>query len=185
MEPKLITPENDALAPIAISFDRVNSNKFLVVRNINKNGVAGSFVVQAFYRKDAKLYFIGQKGVLSRWNRQACGNCMTRPTTSVCFLIDDIVPHCENVCNIEVVIYGKDPETGRAKRTKITHMMPSFDALGFEISVSPHEQSMGARYNSSAESVRFHNSRGPTGQNSRGFDRNSRNSRNTWRCQIL
>ena len=66
MEPKLIRPENDALAPTAISFDRVNSNMFLVVRNINKNGVAGSFVVQAFYRKDAKLYFIGQKGVLSR-----------------------------------------------------------------------------------------------------------------------
>ena len=50
MEPILIRPENDALAPIAISFDRVNSNMFLVVRNINKNGVAGSFVVQAFYR---------------------------------------------------------------------------------------------------------------------------------------
>ena len=51
---------------------------FVQVKDVNKDKISGSFVVQVFYRATGKLFYLGQRGVLSRWNRSNCANCQGR-----------------------------------------------------------------------------------------------------------
>lgn len=56
----------------------VPKRRFVQVTDINKDKISGSFLVQWFYRDAGKLYYLGQRGVLSRWNRGNCDNCKGR-----------------------------------------------------------------------------------------------------------
>lgn len=85
----------------------------LNVENLQKSMVPGSFVVQAYYRKNEKLFFIGQRAVLDRWDRTVCQNCQTRPNTTVGFAIDQVLAYCKDIKNVEVHIVSKDPTTGK------------------------------------------------------------------------
>lgn len=85
----------------------------LNVKNLQKSMAPGSFVVQAFYRQNNKLYFLGQRAVLDRWDRTNCQNCQMRPTTSVGFAITQVLSYCTDIRNIEVHVVSKDPATGK------------------------------------------------------------------------
>ena len=114
------------------NFIKVGRSRFLVrnylsVKNLNKDIIDGSFVVQAYYMKgdNEKMYYIGQRGILSRWNRQNCANCQERPTTSVCFGVDHIVKHVADISKVVVILANQDPSTGKLVQTRITKDGPA------------------------------------------------------------
>ena len=58
---------------------RFKFKNFVQVSDVNKDKISGSFLVQVFYKANEKLYYyLGQRGVLSRWNRSNCANCQGR-----------------------------------------------------------------------------------------------------------
>lgn len=98
--------------------------KYLIeVMDINKNRIPGSFLVQVFYRATTgKLYYLGQRGVLSRWNRSNCPNCQKRRIAdiSIPFRGGDSATfdprNPENRQNLEVHLVSKDGMTGKYVR---------------------------------------------------------------------
>ena len=85
---------------------------FIKVKNLDKDEIKGSFVVQAFYRKNGKLFFIGQQGILSRWQRKNSDNCMERSKAAVAFFVsNEITEHGFKSDNLVVHILNKDPES--------------------------------------------------------------------------
>ena len=86
---------------------------FIKVKNLDKDENIGSFVVQAFYKKDEKLFFIGQRGILSRWQRKDCANCRVRNKASVgIFVSNEMTENVFKSNNLVVHILKKDPERG-------------------------------------------------------------------------
>ena len=117
---------------VQVGRDRFLLRNFLSVQNINKNSINGSFVVQAYYKKgeDEKMYYIGQRGILSRWNREICANCQERPNTSVSFAVDHIIEYCSDITKIVIVIANQDPATGKLVQRKITQDGPALLEAG-------------------------------------------------------
>ena len=103
--------------PIADTFDFVGIpfkfKNFVQVKDINKDKISGSFLVQVFYRAAEKLYYLGQRGVLSRWNRSTCANCQGRRMAHVSIPISggDTAPYDPQ--NLEVHLVNKDGMTGK------------------------------------------------------------------------
>lgn len=103
--------------PIADTFDFVGIpfkfKNFVQVKDINKDKISGSFLVQVFYRASEKLYYLGQRSVLSRWNRSTCANCQGRRMAHVFIPIrgDDTAPYDPQ--NLEVHLVNKDGMTGK------------------------------------------------------------------------
>ena len=89
---------------------------FVQVMDVNKDKISGSFLVQFFYRATGKLYYLGQRGVLSRWNRGNCTNCQERRMAHISIPIpgDDCAQYDPQ--NLEVHLVHKDGFTGRYKR---------------------------------------------------------------------
>ena len=84
---------------------------FIKVKNLDKDEIKGSFIVQAFYRKNGKLFFIGQQDILSCWQRKNCGNCMERSKAAVGFFVsNEMAEHAFKSDNLVVQILNKDPE---------------------------------------------------------------------------
>ena len=93
---------------------------FLKVKNLNKDENIGSFVVQAFYKKDEKLFFLGQRGILSRWQRKYCPNCNVRNKAAVSmFVSNEITEYVFTEDNLKVHILRKDPQSGNSVITNI------------------------------------------------------------------
>ena len=86
---------------------------FVQVKDINKDKISGSFLVQVFYRATGKLYYLGQRGVLSRWNRSNCANCQKRRMAHISVPIrgSDSSPYDPQ--NLEVHLVSKHGMTGR------------------------------------------------------------------------
>ena len=85
---------------------------FIKVKNLDKDEIKGSFIVQAFYRKNGKLFFIGKQDILSRWQRKNCGNCMERSKYAVGFFAsNEMTEHAFKSDNLAVHILNKDPES--------------------------------------------------------------------------
>lgn len=94
---------------------------YIQVKNINKDKISGSFLVQVFCNAAGKLYYLGWHGVLSRWNRSNCANCQGRTMADVCIPINpikgnDSAPYYPK--NLEVHLVSKDVLTGKYKRDK-------------------------------------------------------------------
>ena len=103
--------------------DRNKLKYFIQVKDVNKDKISGSFLVQVFYRATTgKLYCLGQRGVLSRWNRSNCANCQGRRMADISIPIrgGDSAPfdpqNRENLQNLEVHLVSKDGMTGKYKR---------------------------------------------------------------------
>lgn len=103
--------------------DRDKLKYFIQVKDVNKDKISGSFLVQVFYRATTgKLYCLGQRGVLSRWNRSNCANCQGRRMADISIPISggDSAPfdpqNRENLQNLEVHLVSKDGMTGKYKR---------------------------------------------------------------------
>lgn len=103
--------------------DRDKLKYFIQVKGVNKDKISGSFLVQVFYRATTgKLYCLGQRGVLSRWNRSNCANCQGRRMADISIPISrgDSAPfdpqNRENLQNLEVHLVSKDGMTGKYKR---------------------------------------------------------------------
>lgn len=92
--------------------------KFVQVKDVNKDKISGSFLVQLFYRAAGNLYYLGQRGVLSRWNRRNCANCQGRRMAHVSIPIkeEDSAPYEPQ--NLEVHLVHKDGRSGNYIRTK-------------------------------------------------------------------
>lgn len=103
--------------PIADTFDleglHFKFKNFVQVKDINKDKISGSFLVQVFYRANEKLYYLGQRSVLSRWNRSTCANCQGRRMAHVSIPIrgGDTAPYDPQ--NLEVHLVNKDGMTGK------------------------------------------------------------------------
>lgn len=89
---------------------------FIQVKNINKDEISGSFVVQVFYRATGKLYYLGQHGVLSRWNRSNCANCQGRRMADICIPIRRGGSAPYDPQNLEVHLVSKNGLTGEYNR---------------------------------------------------------------------
>lgn len=89
---------------------------FIQVNDVNKDKISGSFLVQVFYKATGKLYYLGQRGVLSRWNRSYCGNCQGRRMANISIPItgDDRAPYDPQ--NLVVHLVSKDGLTGEYKK---------------------------------------------------------------------
>jgi len=102
-------------APIVHTIDGLpfKFTNFVQVKNVNKDKISGSFLVQFFYRSNGKLYYLGQRGVLSRWNRSNCANCQGRRMANISIPIegDDIAQYDPQ--NLEVHLVHKDGFTGK------------------------------------------------------------------------
>ncbi|XP_057305526.1 uncharacterized protein LOC130642711 [Hydractinia symbiolongicarpus] len=93
---------------------------YLRVCNLKCDDYPGSFVVRAFYKKNGKEYFAGQRGVLNRWNRKICENCQYNNFKSVVFKFhenDVSFPTGVNEFNVDVL--AKNPVTGKNEVHKI------------------------------------------------------------------
>ncbi|KAK2548884.1 Tyrosinase [Acropora cervicornis] len=86
---------------------------FVQVKDINKNKISGSFAVQVFYRAAEKLYYLGQRNVLSRWNRSTCANCQGRRMAHVSIPIRGGHTALYDPKNLEVHLVNKDGMTGK------------------------------------------------------------------------
>ena len=86
------------------------------VKDINKDKISGSFLVKVFYRVAEKLYYLGQRSVLSRWNRSTCANCQRGRMAHVSIPIrgGDTAPYDHQ--NLEVHLVNKDGMTGKYMR---------------------------------------------------------------------
>ena len=86
---------------------------FVQIKDLNKDKISGSFLVQVFYRAPGKLYYLGQRGVLSRWNRSNCANCQGRRMAHISIPIrgGDSAPYYPQ--NLEVHLVHKDGMTGK------------------------------------------------------------------------
>lgn len=89
---------------------------FVQVKDVNKDKISGSFLVQVFYRATGKLYYLGQRGVLSRWNRRNCANCQGRKMAHVSIPIREGDSARYDPQNLEVHLVSKDGLTGKYKR---------------------------------------------------------------------
>jgi tyrosinase len=127
---KLTDKGEDEPAFVKLGRDRFRVRNYLSVKNINKNSVDGSFLVQAFYKKADKLHYIGQRGVLSRWSQEVCGNCMQHPNMAVCFAVNHILPNLKDLSNVVIIIASKDPETGKLIQTRVVQGEPVVFAAG-------------------------------------------------------
>lgn len=104
-------PINNTIGGVPINFQN-----FVQVKDVNKDKISGSFLVQVFYKASGKLYYLGQRGVLSRWNRSNCANCQGRSMTHISIPIraDDSAVYDPQ--NLEVHLVHKDGLNGKYKR---------------------------------------------------------------------
>lgn len=86
---------------------------FVQVKDIDKDKISGSFLVQVFYRAAGKVYYLGQRGVLSRWNRSNCANCQGRKMAHISIPIRGDVSAPYDPQNLEVHLVHKDGKTGK------------------------------------------------------------------------
>ena len=102
--------------PITIEGIPFKFKNFVQVKDVNKDKISGSFLVQVFYRSAGKVYYLGQRGVLSRWNRRNCANCQGRRLAHVSIPIrgGDSAPYDPQ--NLEVHLVHKDGMTGKYMR---------------------------------------------------------------------
>ena len=98
-------------------------NNIITVKNLERN--LGSFVVQAFHKLNGKLYFVGQRGVLDRWDRSKCENCKKHPFASVGFLVNGIVENKVDMDNLMIQVVYKDPRTAQTITKKIFEPKPT------------------------------------------------------------
>ena len=93
-----------------------NLKDFIQVKDVNKDKISGSFLVQVFYKANGKLYYLGQRGVLSRWNRSNCANCQGRRMADISIPItgEDRAPYDPQ--NLVVHLVSKDGLTGKYKK---------------------------------------------------------------------
>lgn len=98
---------------------------FIQVLDVSKDKISGSFLVQVFYRATTgKLYYLGQRGVLSRWSRSNCANCQERRMADISILIKRVdSAHFDLKKNLEVHLVGKDGMNGKY----ITEVIPGKD----------------------------------------------------------
>lgn len=89
---------------------------FIQVRDVNKDKTSGSFLVQVFYRATGKLYYLGQRGVLSRWNRSNCANCQGRRMADISIPIIEDERDLYHSQDLVVHLVSKDGLTGKYKR---------------------------------------------------------------------
>ena len=89
---------------------------FIQVKGINKDEISGSFVVQVFSRANGKLYYLGQRGVLSRWNRSNCANCQGRRMADISLPVRGDDRALNEPQNLEVHLVSKKGLTGEYKR---------------------------------------------------------------------
>ena len=108
-------------------------NNIIAVKNLERK--TGSFVVQAYHKLNGKLYFVGQRGVLDRWDRSNCDNCKKHPFASVGFLVNGIVENKADMDNLMIQVVYKDPLTAQTKIKKIFEPQPT----GVAMSAAPKE----------------------------------------------
>ena len=98
---------------------------FVQVKDINKNKISGSFLVLVLYRAAVKLYYLGQRSILSRWNRSNCANCQGRRMAhvSIPIRVGDTAPYDPQ--NLQVYFTYKDGMTGEYKKMRATDFVES------------------------------------------------------------
>jgi len=104
-------PTNNTIGGVPITFQN-----FVQVKDVNKNKISGSFLVQVFYRSSGKLYYLGQGGVLSRWDRSNCANCQGRSMAHISIPIRADNSAVYDPQNLEVHLVHKDGLNGKYKR---------------------------------------------------------------------
>ena len=91
------------------------------VSNIEKSSIAGSFAVYAYYKKDDKLYPIGQRAVLDRWDRERCENCQKNPRAAVGFSVDHFMEQIADMNTVVVYLVSHDAKSGDIKAAKLNY----------------------------------------------------------------
>ena len=81
----------------------------LVVSDINRAPIKGSFVISAFATIDGETYHIGSRGVLSRWAVMGCANCQTHLEVKAFFDLDFMTAEKRDAASYHVQITGRQP----------------------------------------------------------------------------
>ena len=89
---------------------------FVQVKDINKDKIPGSFLVQVFHRAAGELYYLGQRAVLSRWNRSNCANCQEHKMAHISIPIRGDHSTQINPQSLEVHLVYKDVMNGTNER---------------------------------------------------------------------
>ena len=104
----------------------------VTIKNLHKNSVIGSFTVQAYYQKEGKLYYIGQRGILNRWNRKNCANCQKHQYASVSIIVDEVVESFLDLEKLLIEVIARDPMNGKTVVIKIKDLMERQETMGKE-----------------------------------------------------
>ena len=107
-------------------FDNKNwkAKNFIKVDHLDRDAIDGSFVIQAYYKRNDKLYYIGQRAVLDRWERQHCLNCNKHRDAAVGFHVDGVVESSSDMKNLIIHLIYKDPTTAELKTIELGDSAP-------------------------------------------------------------
>ena len=88
--------------------------KVLKVSKINRGGINGSFMINAFAMIDGKKELIGTEAVLSRWSVQTCSNCQTHIEVKAFFELpetgDKLMKGLQSQTDPEIIVEVSDHE---------------------------------------------------------------------------
>ena len=118
-----ICPTDPIADPFVIKGLHFKFKNFVQVKGINKDKISGSFLVLVLYKAAEKLYYLGQRSVLSRWNRSNCANCQGRRMAhvSIPIRVGDTAPYDPQ--NLKVYFIYKDGMTGEYRYKTPTDLL--------------------------------------------------------------
>jgi tyrosinase len=104
-----------------------NSNKVLLVSNINRANIQGSFVIMAYITINGVRSYLGNYAVLSRWKVGNCANCQTHLEVSATFSLEQFTEEELKGATYDVQISGRpvnEKHFAKFKNAAINETLP-------------------------------------------------------------
>jgi tyrosinase len=112
-------------SPLTASIKK--SNKVLVVSNINRANIQGSFVITTYVTINGVRSYLGNYAELSRWKVANCPNCQTHLKVSATFSLEQFSEEELDGASYDVQISGRpvnEEHFAKFKKTKTNETLP-------------------------------------------------------------
>ena len=115
-----------------INGGKYKARNFVNVDKLDKGSISGSFRVQAYYRKNEKLFYLGQRSVLNRWDRTDCANCQRHRDATVAFVVDEEFEDPFELKNLLILVINGNPAKEKLNVVKLAESIEYKGELGKE-----------------------------------------------------